>query len=196
MNLEKEAKNLDNTKVGVEGKVDAARRNNEVIVPLVETWLDDVNEIQAEMTATEPEIQNVKSGCQAIKSRFSLTKKATKMAETMKNLQDDYGILGQISLPALSTAMAPSIPLGQIYELQFRKYFEEGIMRTLREKKERMMGIGGLGGVGKTIMAKNIMRRAREDDLFDEIGMVVVCQPVDMSRIQKEMAELLGLELK
>ncbi|KAL8494403.1 hypothetical protein ACS0TY_025274 [Phlomoides rotata] len=195
-NLEKEAKILDNDKVGMDEQVAAARRNNKVIVPRVETWLDGVNEIQAEMNAIEPEIRNMKSGCLAIKSRFSLSRKATKMTQTMKKLQDDYGKLGEICRPAPPAAMAPSIPLGQTYELESRKHFEEGIMASLREKKERMMGIGGMGGVGKTTMAKNIMRRAREDGLFDEIVMVVVSQLVDMSRIQKEMAELLGLELK
>ncbi|KAL8489982.1 hypothetical protein ACS0TY_025762 [Phlomoides rotata] len=180
-------------------QVAAARRNNKVIVPGVETWLDDVNEIQAEMNAIEPEIRNLKSGCLAIMSRFSLSKKATKMAETMKNLQDEHGKVGEIALPALPAAMAPSIPLGQTYELESRKHFEEGIMATLREKKVRMMGICGMGGVGKTTMAKKIMSRAsreRGEGLFDEIVIVVVSQPVDMSRIQNEMAELLGLKLQ
>ncbi|KAL8494409.1 hypothetical protein ACS0TY_025279 [Phlomoides rotata] len=192
-NLRDEATRLDGAKVVVEGNVDAARRNNLVIVPLVETWLRDVNEIQAQMTAIEPEIRNVR-----FKSRFSLSRKASEMAETMKNLQDDYGKLGQISLPALPAAMT-SISTGQIYELQSRKHVEEDIMATLREKKLRMMGICGMGGVGKTTMAKKIMSRAsreRGEGLFDEIVIVVVSQPVDMSKIQNEMAELLGLELK
>ncbi|KAL8489990.1 hypothetical protein ACS0TY_025767 [Phlomoides rotata] len=92
--------------------------------------------------------------------------------------------------------MAPSIPLAQIYELQSRKHVEEDIMAMLREKKERMMGIGGMGGVGKTTMAKTIMSRAREECLFDEIVMVVVSQPVYMSRIQQEMLDLLGMKEK
>ncbi|KAL8493829.1 hypothetical protein ACS0TY_024846 [Phlomoides rotata] len=197
-NLEKEAKNLNNTKVGVDEQLAAATRNNKVILPRVETWLDGVNEIQAEMSAIEPEIQNVKSGCLAIKSRFSLSRKATKMAQTMKKLQDDYGKLGEICRHAPPAAKT-LISTGQIYELQSRKHVEEDIMATLREKKVRMMGICGMGGVGKTTMAKKIMSRAsreRGEGLFDEIVIVVVSQPVDMSRIQNEMAELLGLELK
>ncbi|KAL8494413.1 hypothetical protein ACS0TY_025283 [Phlomoides rotata] len=97
-------------------QVVAATRNNKEIVPRVETWLRDVNELQAKMTAIEPEIQNMKSGSLAIKSRFSLSRKATKMAQTMKKLQDDYGKLGEIYRPSLPAAMT-SISTGQIYEL-------------------------------------------------------------------------------
>ncbi|KAL8494398.1 hypothetical protein ACS0TY_025272 [Phlomoides rotata] len=196
-NLRDEATKLDDAKVGVEGQVAAARRNNEVIVPQVETWFDNVNKIQEDhMSGIQPEIQNMKSGCLSIKSRFSLSRKATKMAEKMKKLQDERS--GEISHPAPPASMA-SIPVGQTYELESRKHFEEDIMATLREEKVSMMGIFGMGGVGKTTMAKKIMSRASKaggEGLFDEIVMVVVSQPVDMLRIQKEIAELLGLELK
>ncbi|KAL8489892.1 hypothetical protein ACS0TY_025688 [Phlomoides rotata] len=196
-NLRDEAKKLDDAKVGLEGQVDAARRNTQVILPRVETWLDDVNKIQANMmSAIEPEILNVKSRCLAIKSRFSLSRKATKMVAAMQELQDDHGKFGgQISHPPPPPAMAPSIPLGQTYELQSRKNLEEDIMVSLREKNVSVMGICGMGGVGKTTMAKKLMSRARGEDLFSEILMVVVSQPVDMLRIQKEMAELLSLKL-
>ncbi|KAL8489993.1 hypothetical protein ACS0TY_025770 [Phlomoides rotata] len=180
-NLRDQSTKLDGAKVGVQRKVDVARRNNEEIVSL-ETWLDGVNEIQEEMTAIEPEIRNVKSGCLAIMSSFSLSRKATKMGETMKKLQDEHGKFGQIALPAPPPSIT-SNPRGQIYEYQSRKYVEEDIMAMLREKKERMMGIGGMGGVGKTTMAKKIMSRVREEGLFDEIVMAVVSQPVDMLRI-------------
>ncbi|KAL8494741.1 hypothetical protein ACS0TY_025544 [Phlomoides rotata] len=72
-------------------------------------------------------------------------------------------------------------------------------MAMLREKKGRMMGIGGMGGVGKTTTAKKIMSRASKaggEGLFDEIVMVLVSQPVDMLRIQQDIAELLGLRLE
>ncbi|KAL8489904.1 hypothetical protein ACS0TY_025699 [Phlomoides rotata] len=195
-NLRDEAKKLDDAKVGLQGLVDAARRNTHVILPQVEAWLDDVNKIHADMSAIELEILNVKSGCLAIKSRFSLSRKSTKMVAAMQELQDDHGKFGgQISHPPLPPAMAPSIPLGQTYELQSRKHLEDDIMVSLREKNVSVMGICGMGGVGKTTMAKKIMSRARGEDLFSEILMVVVSQPVDMLRIQKEMAELLSLKL-
>ncbi|KAL8489906.1 hypothetical protein ACS0TY_025701 [Phlomoides rotata] len=196
-NLRDEAKKLEDAKVGLEGQVDAARRNTQVILPRVETWLHDVNKIQENMMSEiEPEILNVKSRCLAIKSRFSLSRKATKMVAAMQELQDDHGKFGgQISHPPLPPAMAPSIPLGQTYELQSRKNLEEDIMVSLREKNVSVMGICGMGGVGKTTMAKKLMSRARGENLFSEILMVVVSQPVDMLRIQKEMAELLSLNL-
>ncbi|KAL8494417.1 hypothetical protein ACS0TY_025286 [Phlomoides rotata] len=196
-NLRDEATKLDDAKVGVEGQVAAARRNNEVIVPQVETWFDNVNKIQEDrMSGIQPEIQKVKSGCLATKLHFSLSRKATKMAEKMKKLQDERP--GEISHPAPPASMA-SIPVRQTYELESRKHFEEGIMATLREKRVSTMGIFGMGGVGKTTMAKKIMSRASKvggEGLFDEIVMVVVSQPVNMSRIQQEMLDLLGVKEK
>ncbi|KAL8494224.1 hypothetical protein ACS0TY_025135 [Phlomoides rotata] len=67
---------------------------------------------------------------------------------------------------------------------------------TILKEKVNMMGIFGMGGVGKTVMAQKIRSKASGERLFVETLMVTVSQQVDMLKIQQEIVELLGLTLE
>ncbi|KAG8371918.1 hypothetical protein BUALT_Bualt12G0012800 [Buddleja alternifolia] len=191
--LKDEAKKLEDVRDGLQLKVDEAERKAEVIFPEVKTWLSDANKIHVSFGGIENDIPKVQSGFLKTKSRFSLSKKAKKMSEAMKELQC-AGKFDHISQPAPPQAMG-SVPIGQVYEFETRKQIEEDIMEALRGGEVNMLGLCGMGGVGKTTMAKRIMNRVREENLFDEILMAVVSQQVDMLKIQSEIAESLGLNL-
>ena len=51
------------------------------------------------------------------------------------------------------------------------------------------------GGIGKTTMAKVVEKRAKDDKLFDEVGMAVVSKTLDLKKIQSQIAEMLGLKI-
>ncbi|KAI3444314.1 hypothetical protein Pfo_000979 [Paulownia fortunei] len=191
-----EARNLDDTRAGLQMEVAAAENNAEIIIPEVETWLTSVNQMQVNVDTIENEIPNAQTSClsiKSIKSRFSVSRRAKKAAEAVKELRNRCNF-SHISVPAPPLAVE-SIPLEPTDEFDSRKQTEEEIMTALRDKVN-MIGICGMGGVGKTTMVKRIITRAREEHLFDEVVMVVVTHQVDMSRLQLELAESLGLELK
>ncbi|KAA8525920.1 hypothetical protein F0562_007980 [Nyssa sinensis] len=75
-----------------------------------------------------------------------------------------------------------------------RLVFEE-IMEALRDDKIYIIGIYGEGGVGKTKMAEEIGKQAKENKLFDEVAMTSVSQNLDVRRIQGELAACLNLKL-
>ncbi|KAG8372066.1 hypothetical protein BUALT_Bualt12G0027900 [Buddleja alternifolia] len=192
--LRKEAEKLDNTRNGLQLRVNAAADNVEMILPEVESWLKSSDEIKVDINGIETQIPIVKRLFWNIKSRFSLSRKAKKATEVMNELLGDCKF-NPISQPAPPPARGP-ITIGETYEFETRKQIEKDIMEALRGGEVNLLGICGMGGVGKTTMAKRIMKRARAEDLFDEILMVVVSQSVDMFKIQREISELLGLELK
>ncbi|KAG8372116.1 hypothetical protein BUALT_Bualt12G0033000 [Buddleja alternifolia] len=192
--LKDEAEKLDNARAGLQLRVDTAENNVEVILPEVVSWLTRANENQIIISAIEAEIPNVKKDFLSMKLRFLLTRKAKKTTEAIKKLRGEC-IFNLISQPAPPPATG-SIQIGETYEFETRKKIVEDIMEALRGGEVNMLGICGMGGVGKTTMAKRIMKRARAEDLFDEILMVVVSQPVDMSKIQLEIAESLDLKLE
>lgn len=70
------------------------------------------------------------------------------------------------------------------------------IMEAVRDENIHTAGICGMGGVGKTTMVQEVANRAREERLFDEIATVVVSQEPDVTRIQRDIADFLKLELK
>ncbi|KAL8491774.1 hypothetical protein ACS0TY_023389 [Phlomoides rotata] len=76
------------------------------------------------------------------------------------------------------------------------KEIEKDTMAIFRDEKVKIMGICGMGGIGKTTLAKKVMSKVREEKLFDKSVMAVVSQHVDKKKIQGEIAENLGLGLK
>ena len=71
------------------------------------------------------------------------------------------------------------------------------VFEALWDDKINMIAICGMGygGIGKTTMAKEVAKRAKDDKLFDEVAIAVVSQNQDLIKIQGEIAEMLGLTL-
>ncbi|KAL8513522.1 hypothetical protein ACS0TY_012840 [Phlomoides rotata] len=178
--------------------VAAAKNNGRDIDPKVDSWLKAVNEIQQKMNALEMEITSIQGGgCLYVKSRYSISKRAIKTTEAMKQKREDRRDISVISHPhPPPTSMVLDILERPTSEFKSRKEIEEDIMAILRDKKVKIMGICGMGGIGKTTLAKKVMSRVREEKLFDKSVMAVVSQDVDKEKIQGEIAENLGLELK
>ncbi|KAA8535569.1 hypothetical protein F0562_030572 [Nyssa sinensis] len=83
-----------------------------------------------------------------------------------------------------------------IYEsFESRRLVFEEIMEALRDDKIYIIGIHGTGGVGKTKMAEEIGKQAKENKLFDKVAMTSVSQNPDVRKIQGELADCLRLKL-
>ncbi|KAJ6314024.1 hypothetical protein OIU78_017642 [Salix suchowensis] len=66
-------------------------------------------------------------------------------------------------------------------------------MKALKDDNVNMIGLYGMGGVGKTTLVKEVRRRAKEMQLFDEVLLATVSQNQNVMYIQDRMAESLGL---
>ncbi|KAH6827620.1 hypothetical protein C2S53_015305, partial [Perilla frutescens var. hirtella] len=192
--LKDEAQKLDDETEGLQRQVDRERENVQIIVPTVETWLIKSNDIKHIKNTILDEVPNVGSGCFKLRARFSLSKRAKKTADRMEELRGQCKF-NAISQPGPPTA-TQTVPLGMTYEFESRKQIEEDIMTSLRGGDVNMIGICGMGGLGKTTMAKIIMNRALEKHLFEEVVMAVVSQPVDKLKIQEDIGGPLGLKLE
>jgi len=70
----------------------------------------------------------------------------------------------------------------------------EQIMKALKDDNVNMIGLFGMGGVGKTTLVNEAGRRAKELHLFDEVLKATVSQNPYVTVIQDQMAD--GLDLK
>ncbi|KAH9754212.1 Disease resistance protein [Citrus sinensis] len=70
------------------------------------------------------------------------------------------------------------------------------ILGALRNPDNSMLGICGMGGIGKTMLAKEVARKAKNDKLFDLVVFSEVSQSPDIRKIQGEIADKLGLTFR
>ncbi|KAK6933592.1 NB-ARC [Dillenia turbinata] len=82
-----------------------------------------------------------------------------------------------------------TVPLGS------RDSIMEEILEVLKKDDVKVLGLYGMGGVGKTTLVQEVVKRAEAVNLFDVILMAVVSQVPSMRKIQDELASKLGLSL-
>ncbi|BFG19551.1 hypothetical protein CerSpe_058250 [Prunus speciosa] len=69
-------------------------------------------------------------------------------------------------------------------------------MTVPKDDKVTVIGVYGMGGVGKTTMVKQVGAQARKDGLFDNVIMAVFSQNPDLMKIQGQLSDMLGLKLQ
>ncbi|XP_075638775.1 disease resistance protein At4g27190-like [Castanea sativa] len=173
---------------GVQLEIGAANRNGQVIAPEVGTWIEKVRNILDE------DVEANKISLDGWCPRYYLSRNAKK-----KTLEID-GLLSEAAPFAPRVSYPPLLGIGSssiegIMDFESRKKMRKEVWEALRTDKVNMIAICGMGGIGKTTMAKEVAKRAKDDKLFDEVVMVVVSQNQDLRNIQVHIAEMLGLQL-
>ncbi|KAH9752627.1 Disease resistance protein [Citrus sinensis] len=72
----------------------------------------------------------------------------------------------------------------------------EAIKNALIDANVSIIGVYGMGGIGKTTLMKEVARQAMEAKLFGMVVFSEVSQTPDTKKIQQEIGEKLGLELR
>ncbi|XAR69954.1 hypothetical protein NMG60_11001740 [Bertholletia excelsa] len=102
------------------------------------------------------------------------------------------------NFPIVSTPK-PSPPTENTFEesksFKSRATVMENVMQALKDDKIRVIGICGMGGVGKTTMARAAIKTAKERKLFDEVVMVPVTKTPNVWKIQADIAFFLNLNV-
>nr|XP_023924812.1 disease resistance protein At4g27190-like [Quercus suber] len=174
---------------GLQLEIGAVKRNGQVIAPEVERWVEKARNILDE------DAEANKKGLDGWCPRYSLSRKAKKKTLEIGGLLSDAApFVTKVSYP-------PPLGIGfssieGIMDFESRTKMRKEVLKALRADKINMIAICGMGGIGKTTMAKVVAKRAKDDKLFDEVVMAVVSQSTDLSKIQGQIADMLGLELK
>ena len=198
-NLKDQFQKLGDKNAGVQLEIDAAKQNGEVIASEVESWVEKVGNISEGLQRFLEE--DVKANamclngwCPNLKSRYFLSKQAKKKTSEIDGLLRD-GQFDKVSYPPPPPrGIATSSKEGfNVFESRIPVMKE--LLTALRDDKINMIAICGMEGIGKTIMAKEVAKRAKDDNLFDEVVIVAVSRKKDLSKIEDQIAMMRRREI-
>ncbi|RXH84707.1 hypothetical protein DVH24_032991 [Malus domestica] len=183
--LQGEIKKLLDKKDEVQGLVDAAKSNGEIIKPAVQSWLKKVNNMIQKVSHFEDEINK-----RRYVYRWSLSRKAYKITQHVLQLQNE-GTFENVAPREIWSTFKKDF---KDFKSRMAKMNE--VIEGLKREELRMIGICGMGGVGKTTMVKEIIIRLAKLNLFDKIVMATVSQSPSIRMIQSEIADKIGLKFE
>ncbi|XVF30831.1 hypothetical protein REPUB_Repub16aG0091900 [Reevesia pubescens] len=195
-NLRAQLQELKDASEIVQKDVDEANSDGKEIFIHVDRWLTDVNgklSEDAEKKLQEDEEKAKKRCfvglCPNFKSRYQLSRKAEKEANTIAQLLKHK--FDRVAHRAAPEGVATR-PVKDYEAFESRTGGFNAVMEALKDSNSSIIGVHGMGGVGKTTLVKQVAKQVKEENLFDEVVMATVTQSFDINRIQDQIAEDLG----
>uniref|UniRef100_A0A1D1YNM0 Putative disease resistance protein At5g63020 n=1 Tax=Anthurium amnicola TaxID=1678845 RepID=A0A1D1YNM0_9ARAE len=194
--LKQEMKILEGKKDDTMRAVNAAEKQGLQKTNQVKIWLEDVQEVEVEASRIDGEFQalfkccgdyplNVLSGCQ-------LSRNAEQKLAKVRNLKNsgDFAVIADDLIPVNAREMPCARCVGQDEQLAQLDSFVRGI-------EVGIVGIFGMGGVGKTTLLNRINNELRRvEHNFDMVMSIEVSETVNVKKIQRMIVSRLGLEWK
>ena len=182
--------------------VDEATRKGDEIRPAVREWLNRVDLCTGEADVLMADDQNMSclnGWCPNLISRYQLGREAYKKAQIIVGIQTDGNFPDGISY-----TVPPRSATFKGYEcFQSRDSTLNDIMDALRDDKTKMIGVCGMGGLGKTMLVKKVAQQAKQQNLFTTDIFIDVSWTRDskkdeegIAKIQQKIAEMLGYQFK
>ncbi|KAF7833258.1 disease resistance protein [Senna tora] len=191
--FESEKEKLLSTQEGVQKRVEEARRRTDTIDNAVNMWINDVNSLIKDLDDLEQEIKEKKS-CFGMWSpnwpSYCLSKQMAKKIERMVQLNANHEF----------NPFSHPIPIQDIeyFSSENFMYFESTtlasnqLLEALEDANCYMIGFHGMGGSGKTTLAKEVAKKAKESKILDRAILTTVSQTPNVRKIQGEIIDLLG----
>ncbi|XP_044483557.1 probable disease resistance protein At4g27220 isoform X2 [Mangifera indica] len=199
-NLQEEVDKLKNTRDEVQHKVTDAERNVEEIKQNVKDWQ---KKVEKTITKAEQLIQAKANNprcfnglCRNFITSYKQSKKAFKLKQDdIDPLLRQEKELGPVSYPT----NPPEIWLRSsenYVDFESRNSTVNNVWDALNDENVYMIGVYGMGGLGKTTLVQELGRKAKKEKVFEEIVFVEVSEIPDVKNIQTTIADNLGVKFK
>uniref|UniRef100_A0A803Q7H5 AAA+ ATPase domain-containing protein n=1 Tax=Cannabis sativa TaxID=3483 RepID=A0A803Q7H5_CANSA len=186
--LNEQLEELEKCRNELSRDVESKKQKQEQIHKEVTDWLHETeNNIFEKREEAERASQNF--------CYFTFHPKATIDEDTFQQIKTKIDGLIERYVNFNGRISYPSPYLDKDYmAFEGRRRISEDVMNALKDPTVQMIGLCGMGGIGKTTLAKAIARQAKEVNLFDKVMDSVVSQTPDFSKIQCEIANHLSVD--
>ncbi|KAK5834055.1 hypothetical protein PVK06_017926 [Gossypium arboreum] len=181
-------------------KIEDAKNRLLLIENDVQNLQSRADETLSDMGTLEEEIQLNKrclNWCPNCSWRYQLSKKAMKKIQDISELLDKFGQLGPVgyraptALPTVGFLCSKEFVVSESSKAAFNQ-----IIEALKDENINMIGLWGMGGVGKTTLAREVGSQAPKLNLFDKVVITTVSQKPNFERIQDQIAQYIGFDMK
>ncbi|TYI41823.1 hypothetical protein ES332_A01G053200v1 [Gossypium tomentosum] len=180
---------LNAIKSDVEMKIKIELRLGRCVRQEVENWLLDVQTINGKIQSIDERTQNL-----SCFSRGHLGKQVSQTVEEVKEIIEQGRFTGALVIDDPSTAGVPF----QLEHLEGETAVIADIWKHLMSDEIGMVGVCGMGGIGKTTIMKHIhnklLEETRTKPLFEKIIWFTVSQDFNITRLQQDIADAMNIE--
>ncbi|TYH86488.1 hypothetical protein ES332_D01G046700v1 [Gossypium tomentosum] len=180
---------LNAIKSDVEMQIKTELRLGRCVRQEVENWLLDVQTINGKIQNIDERTQNL-----SCFSRGHLGKQVSQTVEEVKEIIEQGRFTGALVIDDPSTAGVPF----QLEHLEGETAVIADIWKHLMSDEIGMVGVCGMGGIGKTTIMKHIYNQLLEETkskpLFEKIIWVTVSQDFNITRLQQDIADVMNIE--
>ncbi|PRQ36868.1 putative P-loop containing nucleoside triphosphate hydrolase, leucine-rich repeat domain, L [Rosa chinensis] len=198
--LQSQVGDLGDARLRVWHAVETEKRKGKQIETDVHKWLSKVETITGEANdflkaEHQAKIKCLHGFCPNLKHRHQLSRKSTKL------VQEVVELFGKKDFANIAYDVSPEevcvISTKDYEAFDSRTSVVKKIMDELRNSDTDIIGVYGIGGVGKTTLVKEVYRQAIKDKkLFDDVVIIVdVKQISDLEGIQKKIVDKLGMDI-
>ncbi|XP_031263399.1 putative disease resistance protein At3g15700 [Pistacia vera] len=193
-NLEKEIGKLKDARDEVKDKVVAAENNVEKIKQQVKDWQRKVDSIIDEAEQLIQEKTN--SRCFNLITCYKNSRKASKKVEAVTEFLQEKETFSEVSLPTTREDIRLRLTNKDYEEFESRLSTLNGVLNAVEDAEAGIIGVYGMGGIGKTTLVKEVGQQAKKKQLLDEVIFVEVSDKPDTKKIQDELANQLSLKFE
>ncbi|OMO55281.1 NB-ARC domain-containing protein [Corchorus olitorius] len=127
-----------------------------------------------------------------IKTPYQLCKKAVKEANSIAELLEKEDRFDRVSCRPAPEGMRMAMrPVKDYEEFESRRAAFDGVMNALKDDNLAIIGVYGMGGVGKTTLVKQVASQAKKEKVFETVVMAALTQNPNIPNVQNEIAEKL-----
>ncbi|RWR88062.1 disease resistance protein RPS2-like protein isoform X2 [Cinnamomum micranthum f. kanehirae] len=199
--LENRKRKLIATNNDIMRRVECAKLQGGSASDEVSNWLQDVESMKRKVSDIQKNFEEQKNSWKGLfpnyYNRRKISKESSILTGQVEKLLTDGKFENGVTFepPPLETNALPTMPIeGKTAELT-----QQEICNCILGTEKRIIGVHGMGGVGKTTIMRNIhndLSQQSESKHFDCFIWITVSNDVDVNKLQRKIAKELNIDMK